>query len=386
MLWWLARWKDGVVVTTGPSWTQVREIVWGEIRKAAARSVFPYPTPHQTELRLATGAHAIGLSTDEAVRFQGFHGQHLLVVVDEAPGLRADIWEAIEGARAGGDVHVVALGNPTMAGGVFYDAFTSNRAGWKPFTIDAFATPNLEGFTLDYLRTLPPDLPDDAEIFRYCPRPYLVTRRWVYERFWEWGEKSLHWEARVRGEFPTQGEDALISLAWLGAAQARAATDGGGKVQAGIDVAEAGESETVLVVREGPALLKLKTWSGIDARGVVAAELAPYRCRLETVNVDTIGVGAYFAKHLKDLGFPIRSIRVSEKSRHPERFANLKAELYWGLRERFEKARLAGLRTSRRSVSLRLSATPTIRAASFSSSPKRMLANAASNRRIGPRP
>ncbi len=60
--------------------------------------------------------------------------------------------------------------------------------------------------------------------------------------------------------------------------------------------------------------------------------------------MDTIGVGAYFAKHLKDLGFPIRSIRVSEKPRNPERFANLKAELYWGLRERFEKGEVGGLK------------------------------------------
>jgi hypothetical protein len=81
------------------------------------------------------------------VRFQGFHGGHLLVIVDEARGLRGEIWEAIEGARAGGEVHVVALGNPTTAGGVFYDAFTNNRANWKTFTIDAFATPNLDGST-----------------------------------------------------------------------------------------------------------------------------------------------------------------------------------------------------------------------------------------------
>jgi phage terminase large subunit len=344
VLWWLARFKDGVVITTGPSWTQVREIVWGEIRKAVARSVFPYPAPTQTELRLATGARAIGLSTDEAVRFQGFHGEHLLIVVDEAPGLRGDIWEAIEGARAGGDVHLVALGNPTMVGGVFYDAFTSNRAGWKTYTIDAFATPNLEGFTLEHLRQLPPDMPEDAEVFRYRPRPYLVTRRWVYERFWEWGEKSLHWEARVRGEFPSQTEDALIPLAWLGAAQARTTTDGGSKVQAGIDVAEAGEAETVLALREGSSLLKLKAWSGIDARGAIAAELAPFRHRLESVNVDTIGVGAYFARHLKDLGFPVRSIRVSEKPRNTERFVNLKAELYWGLRERFEAGAICGFK------------------------------------------
>src|SRR6266849_5891755 len=258
VLFWLARWPKAVVVTTGPSWTQVKEIVWGEIHKAAAGSRFPYPRANQTELRLANGSYAIGLSTNEAVRFQGFHGEHVLIIADEAPGLRADMWEAIEGARAGGEVHIVALGNPTSTGGVFYDAFTAHRTGWKTFTIDAFRTPNLAGFTLEQLRALPPDLSDDAEIFQYRPRPYLVTRRWVYERFWEWGERSPHWEARVRGEFPTQAEDALISLAWLSAAQQREAIDNGGPVRAGIDVAEAGEAETVLAIRQGPALLELK--------------------------------------------------------------------------------------------------------------------------------
>jgi hypothetical protein len=60
--------------------------------------------------------------------------------------------------------------------------------------------------------------------------------------------------------------------------------------------------------------------------------------------VDTIGVGAYFAKHVKDLGFPVRSIRVSEKSRRPERFVNFKAELYWDLRECFAKGDIGGLK------------------------------------------
>jgi hypothetical protein len=303
VLWWLARWEDAIVVTTGPSWTQVKEIVWGEIHKAAANSIFPFPSANHTELRLATGSYAIGLSTNEAVSFQGFHGEHVLIIVDEAPGLRAEMWEAIEAARAGGDVHVVALGNPTIPGGIFYEAFTAQRTGWKTFTIDAFATPNLQGFTLEHLRALPRDLPESAEIFQYQPRPYLITRRWVYERFWEWGEQSPHWEARVRGEFPTQAEDALISLAWLLDAQRREAVDTGRNVQAGVDVAEAGEDETVLAIREGPTLLQLKSWRSPDPRGAVLAELAPYRGRLECVNVDSIGVGAYFAKHLADQGY-----------------------------------------------------------------------------------
>jgi len=59
---------------------------------------------------------AIGLSSNEGVRFQGWHGK-ILVVIDEAPGVRPDIYEAIEGIRAGGDVRILALGNPTLASG-----------------------------------------------------------------------------------------------------------------------------------------------------------------------------------------------------------------------------------------------------------------------------
>jgi hypothetical protein len=139
------------------------------------------------------------------VRFQGFHG-HMLVIVDEAPGLKMEIWDAIEGARSGGIVHVVALGNPTIPGGVFYDAFTSNRQNWHTFTIDAFNTPNLQGFTLEDLRALPPGLPEGDPVFAYNPKPYLVTRRWVYEHYHEWGETSPRWEARTGRELDAVGK------------------------------------------------------------------------------------------------------------------------------------------------------------------------------------
>jgi hypothetical protein len=68
------------------------------------------------------------------------------------------------------------------------------------------------------LRTV---LPASDPVFAYNPRPYLVTRRWVYEHYHEWGEDSPRWESRVRGEFPSQAEDALISLKWIEAASER---------------------------------------------------------------------------------------------------------------------------------------------------------------------
>jgi phage terminase large subunit len=260
--------------------------------------------------------------------------------------VQAEIWESIEGARAGGNVHVLALGNPTITGGPFYDAFTEHRTTWKTISIDAFETPNLEGFTLEALRDLPAGLPADDSIFQFNPRPYLVSRRWVYEKFWEWGEQSPLWQARVRGQFPTQSEDALISLAWLESAKAPA-VDTGERVVAGIDVAGPGKDETVVTVRCGDIILEQGFWSDADPRGRVVQLLNKWRTRLEAVNVDAIGIGYHLGTHLLDLGFPVKLLNVGEGSPNPERFLNLKADWFWSLRERFQAGQVKGLNDER---------------------------------------
>src|SRR2546429_90824 len=283
VLWFLSRYPDAIVVTTAPTWTQVEQVLWSEIHKAVQQSRIAFPVVNKTELRVGPGNYAIGLSTNEGVRFQGFHGR-VLIVVDEAPGVAADIWEAIEGIRAGGDVRVLALGNPTIASGPFYDAFTANRGGWATFTISAFDSPNLQGLTLEELLALPDDELDRAL------RPYLVTRRWVREKYAEWGPGHPLWEARVLGQFPRQAEDALISLAWLEAASLRTESDARGPLCAGLDVAGPGEDETVLVVREGSRIVSQLCWTKSDPRGEVVAALAPYRGRLGAVDVDAVGI------------------------------------------------------------------------------------------------
>jgi phage terminase large subunit len=340
VLWFVTRYRDGIVVTTAPTWTQVEKLLWGEIHRAVQASRIAFPQLNKTELRIGPGNYAVGLSTDQGVRFQGFHGR-VLIVVDEAPGVKADIWEAIEGIRAGGDVRVLALGNPTIASGPFHAAFTSNRDGWGTFTISAFDSPNLTDLSLDELLALPDSALDE------CARPYLVTRRWVREKYSEWGPGHPLWEARVLGQFPTQAEDALISLAWLEDAARRPAADRGGRLAAGLDVAGPGEDETVLVITEAEGIVGLHAWADQDPRGAVVAALAPYRHRLDVVNVDAAGIGYYLAKHLQDLGYPVRPVNVGERASDRERYANLKAEFYWGLRQRFQAGDVAGLTDER---------------------------------------
>lgn len=364
VLWFLVRYPDATVVTTAPTQTQVRDLLWKEIRKGVGGSKVVYPEPNLTELRFADGRYALGRSTDQGVRFQGFHGT-VLIVIDEAPGVEDDIWEAIDGIRAGGDVRILALGNPTVSSGRFAQVFHEQRAGWQTFTISAFDTPNLQGLDLPALLALPED---DLDI---NPRPYLVTRRWVRDRYDEWGTDSPQWQSRVMGNFPRQSRDALLSLDWLEAAQQRPYADihpDSARFVAGLDVAGPGSAETVLYVRQGPNVVYMGAWASSDPRGYVIDALRLFEPDV-TVYVDEVGIGYNMYLHIRDvlndrhsarlaaLGLPqhstaiptpmVRGVNVGDRPADPERFANLKAELYWGLRKRFQDGDVAGLTDER---------------------------------------
>ncbi len=352
VLWWIAFLHDAIAVTTAPTWTQVERLLWGEIHKVVRGASIGYPPPTATELHVEPGRYAIGLSTNEGVRFQGFHG-NVLIVMDEAPGVQPEIWEAIESIRAGGDVRVLALGNPTIASGPFYDAFTANREAWNLITISAFDTPNLAGISLKQLLKLP-----EKEL-NQNPCPYLTTRAWVKEKYIEWGPGHPLWESRVLGNFPSADPNGLILLTWVEQARLREPIPSTADIEAGVDVAEGGENETVACIRRGPHVIAEKGWSERDPRGPVAELLKRYGVR--KVKVDKIGVGAYFETHLRDLGFEVMGVNVGEAARDRERFANLKAELYWGLRERFERGEISGTfneRTISQLTAIRYELTP----------------------------
>lgn len=349
VLW--APFAGGIAITTAPTDQQVRRLVWAEARTMHPLAKVPLGGEIlQTEFRIAPDLYAIGRATDKGVNFQGFHARadgFMLVVLDEGPGVTPGVYAAIEGARAGGDVRILLLGNPDVPSGPFYDAFTKNRSGFETFTIDGLDTPNLEDetrpghqLTLEELLALPEDRLDVAV------RPYLITRRYIVEKHREWGERSPLWQSKVRGQFPEQSEDSLISLAWL----EKAKFDEREPVkddpwEAGIDVAGPGEDETVLYVRHGPRIEFQSAWATPDPRGDVLAALEPFAKQIERIKVDTIGQGYYFARHLEDAGFGerVEHVNVGTEPRDSERYANLKAELYWGLRQRLRDGAVTNL-------------------------------------------
>lgn len=327
------------ILTTAPTYTAVRKLLWGEIATAYDR----LPTGmggrlFGTELRGSPDHWALGLSTDRADRFQGHHADSLLLVFDECAGVRSEIWEAAETIRAGGsDVHWLCIGNPTVTSGPFYDAFHTQRETWSLHTLGAFQTPNLAGIDPEDLLLM-----DEAELGA-DPYPFLTQRRWVRERAKEWGIGSPLFQSRVLGNFPTESEDSLIWLTHIEKARiSNLQPKSDDDWRAGLDVAGPGSDETVLVVRNGPRIVSIKSWAGSDPRGQVVAELLQYRDRAIKVGVDSVGIGYYMAQHLRDNGFEVVEINVGKAPYDKERFTNLKGELYWGLRERFTEGEIAG--------------------------------------------
>jgi hypothetical protein len=63
--------------------------------------------------QMSERCYAQGFSSSKGVNAQGYHGKRVLIIADEAVGISQDVWDAIEGVRAAGDVRMVKLCNPT---------------------------------------------------------------------------------------------------------------------------------------------------------------------------------------------------------------------------------------------------------------------------------
>lgn len=347
VLWFLYCHTPSIVLTTAPTWRQVEVLLWEEIRRrfhmANARAEHD-PTARRldgslslTRLKIGDGHFAMGVSTDESVRFQGFHAENLLIVLDEACGVPNEIWEAIEGVCVGANNRVLAISNPLAPTGRFYELFSSR--GWKTLTLSALVHPNVRRSR------------GQERI------PGAVTRDAVRERIEAWCEateeesaETFVWEgkryrpngafrARVLGEFPTSAEDSLFALDWIEKAMASEATpEPDGRRVLAVDVARFGGDETVWALRQGNVVTRLIAAHGLDTMQVAArTRLLAETERAEAVVVDEVGIGAGVVDRLWEeriVGLvPVNfGARPMGGPQEEDRYLNLRAQTYWRLR------------------------------------------------------
>lgn len=340
--WWTLSGDDHIAVTTAPTAEQVKRQVWAEVHKAASNSLgIQIPRLNQIEIPMSQTNYAVGISTNDVTRFQGFHGK-VLFVIDEATGVFPGLWEAIEGARASGDVRVLKLGNPTVAGGPFYRDFQAASRRVNRFTISAFDTPNFEGFTLDDLRDITD--PNDPRLLSPYGNKYhyLVSRLWAWNVWDAEGEESNNFISRVLALFPPQSVYSLYSMTLLEQAQmAPWFDDDEEDLVAGLDVAGPGEDETCLTLRTRRTnrIVLCKSWSLPDPHDAILEALSPFGNRVKSLTVDEGGIGYHLIPRLRtaltrDNPFiQVINFNAGWQAHDPSRFVNRKAEAYWGFRD-----------------------------------------------------
>jgi hypothetical protein len=338
-LWFLYTFPYSIVLTTAPTWRQVEKLVWKEIRSSVRKSQIYLGgdlAKKSPELQIVQDEWvALGLSTNRPDRFQGFHARHLLVIVDEAAGVNEDIFEAIEGVLTSEHCRLLLLGNPTNIGGTFYRSH--REPGWKAFHVSACDTPNFTEFGITDT-----DIENDAwreKVTGPLPAPWLITPEWVADKFKRWGKNHPAYQARVLGNFPEQGENNVIPLAWIEAAMARwEDTEGCGSTVLGVDVARFGQDLSAIAPRKGSKVFPLRIFAGKDTQEMAGECIRAQReTGADQINVDVIGLGAGVVDALHAASAPVVAVNVAESSlvlddTGNKVFANLRAELWWALR------------------------------------------------------
>lgn len=315
-LWFLFSYPQSKVLTTAPTWHQVENLLWREIRKAYQSSLYPLGGDlMKTSINIDEDWFAVGLSTNDAVRFQGVHAPRgVLIIFDEATGVSPEIWEAAEGVAVGTNDRFLAIGNPTDPTSQFKHVCDS--ALWNVIHLNAEEHPNVI---------------EDKEVI-----PGAVTRGWIEEREQEYGGKDTAlYRARVLGRFPEQGDDMLISLADVERAQERWIRPTGTLKALGVDVARYGSDETVEIeIYDDGAIAvphSIRGQNTMATAGAIKASIA------EKKAVDDSGVGGGVTDRLQEQYVDIIPYNAGEKAIDSERFLNRRAETWWMIREALRK-------------------------------------------------
>jgi hypothetical protein len=331
-LWWVYA-RRGFVLITGPTERQVREVVFAEVARAFGAAPQLPGKLYELALRLPANERAglLGFTSTDASKLSGFHAPRLLVILTEAQGVESFAWEGVLSCSTGEDSRVLAVGNPLLASGRFFEV--SRSAGWAAVKWAASDHPNVK---------------TGRDVI-----PGAVTREFIKLMKSEYGEGSGVFSSRVLGEFPDSDDDALVKRAWLELAarkwesQAFEQIAASKAVRCAVDPARFGTDQTALAVVQGPVVREIVTWAHADTmetcgKVILALQERGLDPRSTAITCDEPGLGAGIIDRLRELGCRgVVSFNGGRTALRPDKFMNRRAETYWAVRRLLEEGKIA---------------------------------------------
>jgi hypothetical protein len=282
---------------------------------------------------------------DDEAATQGTHAPNLLIVVDEAGGIKNGFGRNLESLMTGGNTRMLILGNPPVDEEQTWFERLCNSPRYNVIRIGAYDTPNFTGAETGWCRTCPAGIP------AHKVATHLVDQAWVDGIVSEFGEESPYYTARVMAQFPRDNSSKTLPMSWLEQSKANTleadpehdvirlgvdiASDGGdelsiGKVdgwRATLEYAKAGPDNEDAVKVCGKILEHIRAAEAIHAeRGITT----PVRVKIDCIGVGW-GVTGLLQSWQRERRFKaeIVPVNVARTARDHTKYSNQRAEMWW---------------------------------------------------------
>lgn len=319
ILWFLTTRPYPKVVTTAPTARQLSDILWAELSKWLRKSMvaeefvlqkdklFHKDAPKEWWCR-AVSSSARASKEEQAETLAGFHGEHILVIVDEASGVVDPIYIPLEGILTQEDNKVLLIGNMTKNSGYFYDSHFHVKIApaWRRLHWDSRESSNVADEYPEYMAN-------------------------------KYGIDSNVFRIRVEGNPPLEDARTLIPLDW-------AIQCIGNEVEVaedephylGVDVARYGEDFSIILPRTGLKIFPWETFQGMNTISLGGFINQTYiEEDADGIAIDEIGVGAGVTDWLQKHGHVnCFGVNVATVSSNREEYDRLRDELWVAMKDK----------------------------------------------------
>lgn len=242
-------------------------------------------------------------SSERPEALAGVHSENVLLIVDEASAVPEQVFEAAAGSMSGHSATTILISNPTRNSGLFYKTHHELASDWFRLHVSCLNIP-------------------------------LVSSDFVRQIEATYGRESNAFRIRVLGEFAVADDDTLISAELVESAMTRDIVAGDEPMVYGLDVARFGTDRTALCKRRGNVVVEIKYWGGLDLMQTVGAVVnEANKDGPEEICVDTIGLGSGVADRLREQGYNVRDVNVSESSAMNPNANRLRDELWLSVKD-----------------------------------------------------
>jgi hypothetical protein len=310
---------DCRILVTSPSFNQLNRVFASELRKWHKKMIPQfqeyYDITRETVKYLNTKKYEqfcslVTASVENKEALQGGHADNYVIFADEASGVSEDAFDILLGTLSTGKGgRFIQVSNPVRSSGRFYQIFQNEDSLWDKLYFSAYDSPN-------------------------------VNKAWIEEMKHTYGEDSDLYRMRVLGRFPRVGVAQYISADVVEECINRNLSlidyNNFPKVM-GVDVARFGDDKTCIVVRQGPKMIEIQTFKGLNTMEV-ASKVAQFQAIHATsqIHIDAIGIGAGTFDRCKDLRLPAIEVNVSTRSTEPNKYCNLRSQIWGKMKEWLE--------------------------------------------------